>query len=300
MATMALWTAVLLIYGVSTGIAMNYNKPGPSNNKPGPSNNKPGPSNNKPGPSNNAELQLDMAPNSVDDMYSGCRNEMAKAVTTKYLENEKNKNSQFKEAWAMAETQYNKKWKKTIPAVGREQTLAIYVYTFIKGDMHRPLNDAVRTQGRQYKTTFGYHALHFLLTDAIQSMNARRLSQLSDGEDKCLTVYRRVNGYFPQDVVNKPVRFGSFTSTSKGDYPNAEVFGTKSCFEIITCEGADVSMHSKFENEIEVLIPPYEVFKVKEVLQKSDEQPDLPCEVVYKLKSTGQPVSNLNCALFEN
>ncbi|XP_037633865.1 erythroblast NAD(P)(+)--arginine ADP-ribosyltransferase-like [Sebastes umbrosus] len=290
MATMALWTAVLLIYGVSTGIAMDYNKPGSSNNKPGPSNNKPG-------PSNNAELQLDMAPNSVDDMYDGCQDKMAKAVMTHYLENEKNKNLQFKEAWAMAETQYNRKWKKKAPTVGREQTLAIYVYTFITGDMHRPLNDAVRTQGPQYKTTFGYHALHFLLTDAIQSMNARRLSQLSDGEDKCLTVYRRVNGYFPQDVVNKPVRFGSFTSTSKGQYPKANVFGTKSCFEIITCMGADVSMHSKFENEIEVLIPPYEVFKVVEVLQKSDKQP---CEVVYKLKSTGQPVSNLNCALFEN
>ena len=61
--------------------------------------------------------------------------------------------------------------------------------------------------------------------------------------------------------------------------------------------GADFSLYSKLENQAEVLIPPYEVFKVVEIKKRSTMQPDLPCEVVYKVKSTGY-VSKLNCALF--
>lgn len=234
-----------------------------------------------------------MAPDSVDDMYSGCRDAMMTEMP-KYLENEKNKDARLKEAWATAERLY--KWKSP-PAVGREQTLAIFVYTFVTGNMYRYLNDAVRSQQLQYKTTFGYHALHFLLTDAIQSINSRRLDNLVEGEERCLTVYRRVKERFRRDVVNTQFRFGAFTSTSMGRYPDPNVFGTESCFEIVTCMGGDFSLYSKYKNEGEVVIPPYEVFKVVEVLQN---QPDLPCDVVYKVESTEEPVSNLNCALFNN
>ncbi|KAL1278831.1 hypothetical protein QQF64_025504 [Cirrhinus molitorella] len=38
---------------------------------------------------------LDMAPNSVDDQYEGCRKKMANLVETKYLKKEIN-NSKFK------------------------------------------------------------------------------------------------------------------------------------------------------------------------------------------------------------
>nr|ACQ58000.1 Ecto-ADP-ribosyltransferase 5 precursor [Anoplopoma fimbria] len=192
-------------------------------------------------------------------------------------------------------TSSTKNGKKGL-SLGKERVIAIYVYTFISGDMYRPFNEAVRTQGPQYTTTFKYHALHFYLTDVIQKLNALRLSKLVKGEDKCLTVYRRVDEYFSQDVVNKAVRFGSFTSSRYGDYPK-ERFGDKSCFKIVTCMGADVSKHSGFEIEAEVLIPPYEVFKVTKIKRRS-EQPGLQCEVVYTLKSTGPPVSNYNCALF--
>ncbi|XP_054467351.1 ecto-ADP-ribosyltransferase 5-like [Anoplopoma fimbria] len=272
MAMRVIWAAVLLTYGVSTGDAMV----------------------NQPGPSTQSLLPLDKAPNSVDDMYDGCNDKMEK-VATQYLQNERNGDSLFKKVWDDAENKFDKKWKKGL-SLGKEQVIAIYVYTFISGDMYRPFNEAVRTQGPQYTTTFKYHALHFYLTDVIQKLNALRLSKLVKGEDKCLTVYRRVDEYFSQDVVNKAVRFGSFTSSRYGDYPK-EKFGDKSCFKIVTCMGADVSKHSRFEIEAEVLIPPYEVFKVTKIKRRS-EQPGLQCEVVYTLKSTGPPVSNYNCALF--
>ncbi|KAI4827639.1 hypothetical protein KUCAC02_031022 [Chaenocephalus aceratus] len=147
-----------------------------------------------------------------------------------------------------------------------------------------------QTQKHEYKTTFRYHALHFFLTDALQTLNARK-----PVEERCLKVYRRSNRSFSQDVLNKVIRLGSFASSSGGWYPKAERFGDKSCFEIITCLGADISKLG--ESEREVLIPPYEAFKVTKIERRSA-QKILPCEVVYKLETTNTPLSNLNCALF--
>ncbi len=170
--------------------------------------------------------------------------------------------------------------------------MAIYVYTLDKPKIYLDFNHAVQTRKSKYKTTFRYHTLHFFLTDALQTLNARKPEA-----ERCLTGYRRVNSSFRQDVLNKMIRFGSFTSSSMGCYPSAERFGDKSCFEIVTCSGADVSLYSKLgESEREALIPPYEVFKVTKIERRSD-QKSLPCEVVYKLKSTRKTLSNLNCAL---
>uniref|UniRef100_A0A8C9YSM3 NAD(P)(+)--arginine ADP-ribosyltransferase n=1 Tax=Sander lucioperca TaxID=283035 RepID=A0A8C9YSM3_SANLU len=223
----------------------------------------------------NSVLPLDMAKNSVDDSYSGCREQMKKVVKY-YLQNEKNINPTFKAVWDRSE--------KIV-----HQIVALYSYTSDK--VYRDFNNAVRTQGPQYKTRFGYHALHFLLTTAIQAKSANR-------KKRCLTGYRRVNRYFRQNVKNRHIRFGSFTSASQGHYSDAKTFGEKSCFQIFTCMGADISRYSKYPQEREVLIPPYEVFKVVEIKKRSAMQPNLPCKVVYKVKSTGY-VSKLNCALFK-
>ncbi|GAA6227060.1 ecto-ADP-ribosyltransferase 5-like [Lates japonicus] len=273
MTMMGVWAAVLMSYGITIGLAKN-----------------------------SAELKgqvpLNLAPNAVDDMYTGCKDKMDYRVKKQYLANEKNKDINFTLAWGEAEKYYNKKWKRKkgkrpSTALGKEQIMAIYVYTLDKPSIYLDFNKAVRTQRSIYKTTFRYHALHFFLTDALQTLNSRKPE-----EERCLTGYRRVNSYFSQDVLNKVMRFGSFTSSSMGWYPSAERFGEKSCFNIITCSGADISLYSKLgESEREALIPPYEVFKVTKIEKRADQR-SLPCEVVYKLKSTSQSLSNLNCALF--
>ncbi|XP_039658018.1 NAD(P)(+)--arginine ADP-ribosyltransferase 1-like [Perca fluviatilis] len=270
MAVMVVLAAVLLTYGVSPGIAMEAGESGAVAGV---------------GAGENGVLPLDMAENSVDDMYDGCKDKMKERVT-KDLENEKNKDPFFKKVWD--KRQLKKQIKNKL--LEKDQIVAINYYTFGEENAYLPFNAAVRTQGPQYKTTFGYHALHFLLTTAIRALRASK-------GDECLTVYRRVNEYFSQDVQNKEIRFGSFTSASLGGY-GKELFGEKSCFEIVTCMGADVSNYSKFENEREVLIPPYEVFKVVEIKKRSTMQPDLPCEVVYKVRST-RYYSKSNCALFK-
>ncbi len=245
-----------------------------------------------------SKVPLDLAPNAVDDMYNGCKDKMEYRVREQYLINEKNKDKNFTLAWGEAEKYYNKIWKgkkgkRPSATLGKGQIMSLYVYTLDKPKIYLEFNNAVRTQKSVYKTTFRYHTLHFFLTDALQTLSARR----NEGE-RCLTGYRRVDSYFSQDVVNKIIRFGSFTSSSMGWYPSAERFGEKSCFEIITCFGADVSLYSKLgEAEREALIPPYEVFKVTKVERRS-ERKSLPCEVVYKVKSTRKTLSNVNCALF--
>jgi len=59
----------------------------------------------------NSVLPLDMAEDSVDDMYDGCEDGMKKKVP-EYLRNEKNNNTKFKEVWDSHEKLINKKGKR--------------------------------------------------------------------------------------------------------------------------------------------------------------------------------------------
>uniref|UniRef100_A0A665V1R4 NAD(P)(+)--arginine ADP-ribosyltransferase n=1 Tax=Echeneis naucrates TaxID=173247 RepID=A0A665V1R4_ECHNA len=234
---------------------------------------------------------MDMATESIDDMYDGCRSEAA-SIIDQFGVHEWHYNRNFSLAWALGERGVKK------PAHGllkEDHTIvmAIYVYTLDKPNVYLDFNNAVRTQRSVYATTFRYHSLHFFLTDALQKLNSRKPEA-----ERCVTSYRRVDSYFSQGVLNKMIRFGSFTSSSMGWYPSADRFGEKSCFEIASCFGADISLYSRLgESEREVLIPPYEVFKVTKIERRSTQQ-SLPCEVVYKVKSTGKTLSSLNCALF--
>uniref|UniRef100_A0A3Q2CLZ8 NAD(P)(+)--arginine ADP-ribosyltransferase n=1 Tax=Cyprinodon variegatus TaxID=28743 RepID=A0A3Q2CLZ8_CYPVA len=240
-------------------------------------------------------ITLDMALNSVDDMYAGCEDKMEHKVRTEFLLNEKNQNKNFSLAWNEAVKYYNKKWrpkhgKAPTRTLTKEEIMAIYVYTMDKPKVYAEFNDAVRTQKMKYKTTFKYHTLHFFLTSALKKLSTHRGTL-----KRCLTGYRRVNSYFSQDVLNKQIRFGSFTSSSMLGYQHPNRFGDETCFELSTCFGADISLYSKFgEAEAEVLIPPYEAFKVTQINRRS-EQKKLPCDVVFKLKSTQKAISNLNC-----
>ncbi|XP_056098697.1 ecto-ADP-ribosyltransferase 5-like [Rhinichthys klamathensis goyatoka] len=276
MAMMVVLAAVLLTYGVSTGIAMEA---GTSSAVAG----------------ENSVLPLDMAENSVDDMYYRCKDQMKKRVSAD-LEDEKNKDQKFKKVWESSNDLRN--FKEGTHSLRRDQIVAISYYTSGEDNAYLDFNTAVRTQGPQYETTFRYHALHFLLTTAIQ--DERAFEEKLRNTKYCLTGYRRVNRYFSQPVINTQFRFGSFTSATLNKlYPNKELFGEKSCFQIETCMGVDVSIYSKFEDaEAEVLIPPYEVFEVVEIKKRL--KSELPCEVVYIVKSTKTPVSKLDCSLFPN
>ncbi|XP_016116683.1 NAD(P)(+)--arginine ADP-ribosyltransferase 1-like, partial [Sinocyclocheilus grahami] len=228
---------------------------------------------------------LDMALNSVDDQYEGCREKMTHLVETEYLNKEISNLPDCKKTWQDGE-RYARTPEDNLT---RNNLIAIYVYTNSDINVYRDFNNAVRNGKQKYDDkTFTWYSLQFLLTEAIQILNKT--------QKKCYSTYRGTNVTFNKHVLNKEVRFGSFTSSSL-DRTVAEGFGSKSCFEIYTCEGADLKKYSKFPNEQEVLIPPYEKFKVTAVKTRRDE-PDLWCDTVFTLKSSGTR-SDLNCALFK-
>ncbi|XP_048017639.1 erythroblast NAD(P)(+)--arginine ADP-ribosyltransferase-like [Megalobrama amblycephala] len=222
---------------------------------------------------------LDMAPDSVDDQYMGCRKKMAKWVETELLKDELENVPDFKAAW--------KKGQKFVKTQN-DYFIAIYVYS--DATVYKYFNPETRRDKDQYKQmTYKWYSLHFLLTNAIHILKKQTQNQ-------CYSTFRGTNVRFNEDVLNKEVRFGSFSSSSL-DRKVARRFGKVSCFEIHTCEGADVTKYSKLPHEKEVLIPPYEKFKVTAVRTK-EKQKDLWCETVFVLESTGTR-SDLNCALFK-
>ncbi|XP_064814023.1 erythroblast NAD(P)(+)--arginine ADP-ribosyltransferase-like [Oncorhynchus masou masou] len=233
---------------------------------------------------------LDMVPKSVDDMYEGCIKKMGKKVK-EYLQIETNTGGIFKQAWTKAETCASNKTNSVnneLPKLSYNHIRAICAYTGGQPKIYQVFNKAVQTSRYEYTTSFQFHSLHFLLTDAIRILKLK--------QNTCHTTYRRTKMEFSGKVGIK-IRFGFFASSSLDKGINT-LFGDKTCFEIKTCFGADLKSFPKLGNhEKEVLIPPYEVFIVTAVLKKENDK-NLWCDVVYTLKSITKPQSNLNCKLF--
>nr|XP_019939576.1 PREDICTED: ecto-ADP-ribosyltransferase 5-like [Paralichthys olivaceus] len=227
-------------------------------------------------------IPLNMSPDSVDDMYSGCRSRMERIVNTKYFEKE-NKGI-FADVWEKANECATVKFRaknNKYGALTKNHIQAICVFTSNYEKFYMTFNDAVRTNRAIYGTSFPFHFLHFWLTTAVQILGERT---------GCKTTYRRTTAVFTGEVKQK-IRFGSFSSTSAS--PNLKGFGNKTCFQIRTCYGAPLKNYSIFSFEEEVLIPPYEIFQITKKIKKNYRKLR-DCENVYILKSV-RFHSNLNC-----
>nr|ACM09031.1 Ecto-ADP-ribosyltransferase 5 precursor [Salmo salar] len=228
-----------------------------------------------------SNIPLNMAPDSVDDSYKGCEKKMFRKVRDYYLQTERLNNKDFNQAWTDAEARYTPN-----KALSKNYSLAIQVYVTEYSQMYKSFNEATRTQKKNYSTTFKYHSLHFLLTNALRILNTN---------NKRFQTFRGTNLSF-HGVRNTEMRFGQFISSSLDKKIAGERFGTRTCFEITTYFGAQLWGYSQMAHEREVLIPPYEVFKITKVMQKKDKN-DLWCDVVYKLESTKKGKSNLKCQI---
>ncbi|KAM3874199.1 ecto-ADP-ribosyltransferase 4-like [Diretmus argenteus] len=236
-------------------------------------------------PAANHSIPMGMVEDAVDDMYKGCTATMMDMVKKKYLIKESK--GQFLQAWQKAETCAEdrlEKRRKVDGALTKDHLRAICVYT--SNDIYQKFNRVVRTSRAEY-SNFKFHSLHFLLTDAIQI--------LKSGQEYCSTTYRRTGGDFSGDI-NQIIRFGSFASSSFRK--DLKIFGKKTCFEIETCLGAYLKDYSWFgDKEQEVVIPPYEMFKIIKITRGPQLKLKIgleDCEVVYDLESVGIH-SNLNC-----
>ncbi|XP_030634886.1 ecto-ADP-ribosyltransferase 5-like [Chanos chanos] len=191
-------------------------------------------------------IPLDMAMESVDDAYFGCTEKMSDLVKNYYLKKEMYINETFRDLWKEAV-------KSVIPDDGlkKEHAAAIWVYT--NNAIYADFNRAVGHGEKSYKNgTFQYQSLHFLLTTAIQILKKK--------QPRVLNTYRGTTENFSNVSVNATIRFGRFASSSWDVKANVN-FGNRTCFEIETQFGANITKFSVFPSEKEVLIPPYEKFK---------------------------------------
>lgn len=222
-------------------------------------------------------IPLSLSPDSVDDMYYGCSHKMLIRVKRHYLprSTQEGLHSTYTNLCASKAM----KMKDDYDPLSSDHFKALCAYT---AGAYDDLNRAVRKGKASYKTSFEFHALHFLLTDAIRLL---KLNQRS-----CYTSYRRSRLHFV-GAPGQTIRFGSFASSSLSD--DLRQFGRRSCFEIRTCFGAYLKSYTEFDSdEDEVLIPPYEMFTI--VAVDTSGENDLNCDVVYKLETAGI-YSNLNC-----
>ncbi|KAL7879227.1 hypothetical protein AOLI_G00102010 [Acnodon oligacanthus] len=204
-------------------------------------------------------LPLNLAPDSIDDDFEGCKIENLKDVLGDLVKVQLQTNKKLEEAW--------KKLGDADDYVER----ALKVYSDKQNGIYKALNEQMRTGRKDYDSKFDFMILHYLITCGIQKRH----------QQQCMITFRRTDINFARNVVGQEMRFGSIASSSFRD--DLVQFGKNSCFKIKTCFGADISKLSVHPDEKEVLIPPYEKFKITAV-----EENKLGCGVVYSLESTGK------------
>ncbi|XP_030411878.1 erythroblast NAD(P)(+)--arginine ADP-ribosyltransferase-like isoform X1 [Gopherus evgoodei] len=216
------------------------------------------------------ESPLDMALSSFDDQYKDCVSMMEAELGELNLTELAN-NRNYAETWLEAASSWKEmKDKSYMPRNFKpEYAIAILAYTsqgpLYKQPLHQEFNAAVREAGRTrdfYLNNFNFKTLHFLLTRALHVLKASEPT-------KCHQVYRGVRGIRFKAESRKPVRFGHFTSTSLKN-ESALHFGQDTFFSIKTCHGVIIKNFSFFPGENEVLIPPFEIFKVTNFSRAQD------------------------------
>ena len=226
-----------------------------------------------------------MTDNSVDDDYQGCERQMLQKVQQTYLNAEREKCKDFDQAWDKAATYYK---NKSSGPLDKMEAMAIHVYVNPYVKIFKPFNRATLIGKAEYTSGYQYHSLHFLLTRALQKLNKKNIKKWLKIKQK---TFRGTNVVF-NGKKGTMMRFGQFTSSSKNKM-SALRFGNVTCFDIQTLHGAALEKYSTLPHEEEVLIPPFEVFKITKVME-TKEGSSLQCQVVYTLKSCGKK-SNLRC-----
>ncbi|XP_068535754.1 NAD(P)(+)--arginine ADP-ribosyltransferase 2-like [Anas acuta] len=232
------------------------------------------------------EKAMDMAQNSFDDQYQGCTYSMQEAL--RMVNRTEFKNPVYADTWRRAEERWWTQWRNSIQPqeLRREYAVAVLAYTAGTG-LYRHLNAAIREGGRSrdyYLQSFHFKTLHFLLTEALHTLRDAQVR-------RCYNVYRGVKGIRFTAQINQGVRFGQFASASFRRN-SAQQFGNDTFFFVLTCYSAIVSNFSFYANQREVLIPPYEIFKVINVTRYTN-------ETHIHLRSIGVR-SNYNCALLNS
>ncbi|XP_028340977.1 ecto-ADP-ribosyltransferase 5 isoform X3 [Physeter macrocephalus] len=137
----------------------------------------------------NVSIQnLSLAPNTFDDAYVGCLEEMEEKAVHLLAEEMAN-HTRLRESWETAQ----KAWEQRCPGLSlppgfkTQHGIAIMVYTNSSNPLYRELNQAVRTGGDSrefYMQHFPFKALHFYLTRALQLLRGSRDCSREPGQER--------------------------------------------------------------------------------------------------------------------
>ncbi|KAM3680590.1 erythroblast NAD(P)(+)--arginine ADP-ribosyltransferase-like [Ammospiza maritima maritima] len=216
-------------------------------------------------------VSLDMAWNSFDDQYPGCRHTMTELLPA-LNHFEFQQNPLFAQTWVKAADEW---WRRGPPVTPLSPAQAIALMTYTMKDVYKEFNAAVHVAGRsrqEYQDNFHFKTLHFLLIQALVTLRDNR-------GPRCHHVFRGVRGVLFKARCGDTIRFGRFTSTSLHKQI-AQQFGTDTMFQVQTCFGEDIREFSSSPSEEEVLIPPFETFEVTSVIQEGD-------RALIQLRSSG-------------
>ncbi|XP_072132416.1 GPI-linked NAD(P)(+)--arginine ADP-ribosyltransferase 1-like [Mobula birostris] len=209
-------------------------------------------------------IQLSMMNNSAAYIYT--QSEESDMLATEYLTKERRINKKLDNAWTVALS-----LRQTDPRLSRvpvprglseQHVVALIAYT-LPGKFYSVFNAAVRTYGANdsvYAEEFPFKGFQYLLSVAIERLR----------EDLGKTpqpTYRRIQVKSFGEVGSR-MKFGYFASSSrkKGN----KKFGTKTAFIIFSQYGAQIENYSFYPNEEEVLIPPYDAFKITRYEPRTD------------------------------
>ncbi|XP_075784878.1 ecto-ADP-ribosyltransferase 5-like [Pelodiscus sinensis] len=225
--------------------------------------------------------QLDMAAWSVDDTYRGCVPAMEHRLAA-LLRLELASNKNLREAWAKAKEEWMRLKKIPVftPNMQSLCSVAVWAYTLENPPLYREFNNATRlgwVDGSRSYARYPFKALHFLLSQAPRAIWGIQPS--------CSTVYRGTKIDFS---VGRVFRFGHFTSTSRSEAAAAN-FGQRTFFQLVTCTGYALRGLSHIPSEQEVLVPPYELFRLQKIKRNGAAK-------TVQAKSVAV-CSNHNCAL---
>ncbi|CAL8273624.1 unnamed protein product [Gadus morhua 'NCC'] len=200
----------------------------------------------------NGAKELDMAVDSVDDRYYGCRADALKELPDQ-LKDELAASPEFKVAW---ETERG--CNAVVPGGLPEHSQALRAYLNAEEAFKDKFNNAVATMGGNH--SFPFYSLHFLLTDAMMLLSGK------GGTNR--TVYSVSRQLYTAKKGAK-VKLGGFMSAFKDrsllmEDPDLE---GGVLFSITSCLAANLEMEC---GDVEMLLLPAEEFTVEDIHKVDD------------------------------
>ncbi|XP_059817272.1 ecto-ADP-ribosyltransferase 4-like [Hypanus sabinus] len=195
-------------------------------------------------------VRLDMAGDSAGYVFE--QSDQSDELAIRCLQEELSRSGRLRRVWQ------NARWRTELAKVDGlrpEHVMAVNAYTQL--DFYAIFNRALRTYGANdsiYATHFRFKCYHYLLSVALEKLRGPI-------PGSCRETFRGM-GHRAVGGNGSEMRFGFFASSS-AHYRIAESFGAAAVFTIRSQYGVPIQNFSDFPEEAEVLIPPYEIFRIE-------------------------------------